>query len=83
MDKSLNKSNPILKNFLKRIKIKKDCLLILINFKAKFTLPLISPIIKNIQSILLKIYNKPFLYINILHISRNTPPRLNKTIRYL
>ena len=48
MDKPLNRSNPTLKNFLKRIKIKKDDLLILIGSAVKFALPLILLIIKNI-----------------------------------
>ena len=60
MDKSLNKFNPTLKSFSKKIKIKKDYLLILIDFKARFILPLVSPTIKNTQFMLLKLYDKLF-----------------------
>ena len=48
VNKLLNGSNPILKNFSKKIKRKKDYLLILINLKIRFTLFLIQLIIKSI-----------------------------------
>ena len=68
---------------MKRIKIKKDYSPILINSKTKFALFLVPLIIRSIQFILLRLYNKPPQHLNILHISRNMPPRQNKIIRYL
>ena len=75
IDKFLNKFNLILKNFLKRIKIKKNYLLILIDFETRSALPLVLPIIKNTWFVLLRLYNRPFQYLNILYVSKNIPFR--------
>ena len=60
MDRLLNRSNPTLKSFSKKKKIKKDYLQILINFKIRFILLLKLLITKNMLSILSKLYNRLF-----------------------
>ena len=73
MDELLNKSNPTLKIFFKKMKIKKDYLPILIDFKIRFVLLLVLLMTRNMRSILLKLCDKPFQHLNILYISKNIP----------